>query len=96
MVEEGVWGPGFTGFLEHARESQSGFEEGPAVEPEEIDGGRLDVVIDFEGESLVGGSAEGASDGSGAFSERKFAPCVCVFEQGIELGIAFERDGQRQ
>src|SRR5205823_10072743 len=36
------------GLIQHPREGESGFKKGPAIEPHEIDRGRLNSVVDFE------------------------------------------------
>src|SRR5439155_15905512 len=40
--------------IQHPRESESGFEKGPAIESREIHRRRLNSVIDFERERAIG------------------------------------------
>ncbi len=92
VVKHGLGGPAIAGLIEHAGKGEGGLEEGPAIEAREVDGGGLYVVVDLEGEGLVGGADEGASDGANALADGKVFPVIALgaLDQGIEAVAALE------
>ena len=93
--EVGGGGRGF-GVAEEAGDGEGGFEEGPAVESVEVDGGGLDGVVDFEGEAGVGGAFELAGDAGEALGEGEAVPGFGggFLEEALVFGLADEGGGE--
>src|SRR6202521_2990733 len=84
--------------IQHARERERNFKERPAIHSLKIYRGRLDSVVDLEGEMFVTRADQRLTDRRRPLADRERLPIptACSGDEPIELILSFENGFERQ